>query len=166
MGGEFSPNSGKGGKSVLDGYRFRLYPDKDQQPILSRWIGCQRLIDNAQVQEDRDYRRFQRRMVGTVGEDIPVDQQYSRFINDATAFLREVPSQVLRNAAVKFRHAYQRFFRKLGGRPKLKKKGGRQSVWLTSELFAFIPPVEAATGEVLSYQLHVGTDKFLVGIIP
>ncbi len=151
---------------MLDGYRFRLYPDKDQQPILLRWIGCQRLIDNAQVQEDRDYRRFQRRMVGTVGEDIPVDQQYSRFINDATAFLREVPSQVLRNAAVKFRHAYQRFFRTLGGRPKLKKKGGRQSVWLTSELFAFIPPVEAATGEVLRYPLHVGTDKFPVGIIP
>ncbi len=50
-GGEFSPNSGKGEKSVLDGYRFRLYPDKDQQHILLRWIGCQRLIYNAKVRD-------------------------------------------------------------------------------------------------------------------
>ena len=64
-------------------------------------------------------------MIGTVGYEIPVDQQYSRFINDTTTFLHEVPSQVLRNAVVKFRQAYQRFFQKLGGRPKLKKKGGR-----------------------------------------
>ncbi len=151
---------------MLNGYKFRLYPNKAQAQILLRWIGCQRLIYNAKVQEDRYYRRFQRRMVGTVGEDIPVDQQYSRFINDTTAFLREVPSQVLRNAAVKFRQAYSRFFQKLGGRPKLKKKSGRQSVWLTSELFAFIPQVDAVGGEISAYQLHVGTDKFPVGIIP
>ncbi|WP_051005428.1 hypothetical protein [Sulfobacillus thermosulfidooxidans] len=57
------------------------------------------------------FRRFQRRMVGTVGEDIPVDQQYSRFITAKTAFLRQVPSPVLRNGAVRWRQAYQRFLR-------------------------------------------------------
>ncbi len=175
---------------MLNGYKFRLYPNKEQQQILLRWIGCQQLIYNAKVQEDRSYRRLQRQMIGTVGEgtpinrpyssepgppvtsasvadeDIPVDQQYSRFINDTTAFLRAVPSQILRNGAVKFRQTYQRFFRKLGGRPKLKKKGGRQSVWLTSELFEFMPQVVAASGEIPVYQLHVGTDKLPVGIIP
>ena len=95
---------------MLNGYKFRLYPDPAQQHILLRWIGCQRVIYNAKVQEDRYFRRFSQRMVGTAGEDIPLDQQYSRFITDKTAFLREVPSQILRNGAVKFRQAYQRFF--------------------------------------------------------
>ena len=151
---------------MIDGYRFRLYPNKEQQQVLLQWIGSQRLIYNAKVQEDRYYRRFQRRMVGTVGEEIPMDQRYSRFITDKTPFLKQVPSQILRNGAAKFRQAYQRFFQKLGGRPKLKKKSGRQAVWVTSELFEFIPQIDDQTGEIGSYQFTLGTDKFPVGVIP
>ncbi len=81
------------------GYRFRLYPDREQERILLRWIGCQRLIYNAKVQEDRYYRKFQRRLVALAGMSVPIDQEYSRFITEDTAFLREVPSQVLRNGA-------------------------------------------------------------------
>ncbi|MCL4319162.1 MAG: transposase [Firmicutes bacterium] len=150
---------------MLNGYKFRLYPNKEQQQILLQWMGSQRLIYNAKVQEDRYYRRFQRQMVGTAGMEVPVDQEYSRFITERTAFLRKVPSQILRNGAVKFRQVYSRFFQKLGGRPKFKKKSGRQAVWITQELFAFIPQAHEATGEVTGYQLRVGTDKFPVGVI-
>ena len=107
---------------MLNGYKFRLDPNKEQQQLLLQWIGCQRLIYSAKVQEDRSYRRLPRQMMGTTGEDSPVDQQDSRFINDTTAFLRKVPSQILRNGAVKFRQAYSRFFQKRGGRPKIKNK--------------------------------------------
>ena len=151
---------------MINGYRFRLYPNKAQAQTLLQWIGCQRLIYNAKVQEDRYFRRFSRRMVGTVGEPLPVDQQYSQFITDKTPFLKKVPSQILRNGAVKFRQAYERFFKKLGGRPKTKKKTGRQAVWLTQELFAFIPQIDPKTDAIASYQLTLGTDKFPVGIIP
>ncbi|WP_139061454.1 helix-turn-helix domain-containing protein [Sulfobacillus thermosulfidooxidans] len=151
---------------MLNGYRFRLYPTPEQEQILLRWIGCQRLIYNAKVQEDRYFRRFARHMVGTAGMPIPVDQRYHQFVTERTPFLREVPSQVLRNGAVRFRQAYQRFFQKLGGRPKLKKKSGRQSVWLTSELFAFIPIEEVTPDAVSGYALYVGTDNFPVGRIP
>ncbi|WP_051005338.1 hypothetical protein [Sulfobacillus thermosulfidooxidans] len=48
----------------------------------------------------------------------------------------------------------------------MKRKSGRQSVWLTSELFDFRPIVDDTTGAVCGYHLHVGTDKFPVGIIP
>ncbi len=44
-----------------------------QPPVLLRWIGCQRLIYNAKVQEDRFFHRFFRRMGGTAGADIPMD---------------------------------------------------------------------------------------------
>jgi putative transposase len=151
---------------MLNGYRFRLYPNPEQTQILLQWIGCQRLIYNAKVQEDRYYRRFQRQMVGTVGMEVPVDQQYSRFITEKTPFLRQVPPQILRNGAVKFRQAYQRFFKKLGGRPKIHKKSGRQSVWLTRELFQFLPRADTLTGDLLGCSLSVGTDTCPVGEIP
>ena len=107
---------------MLNGYKFRLYPNQEQQQLLLQWIGSQRLIYNAKVQEDRYYRRFQRRMVGTAGEEIPLDQEYSRFITERTAFRRKVPFQSLRNGAARFRQAYSRFFQKRGGRPKIKNK--------------------------------------------
>lgn len=150
---------------MLNGYKFRLYPNKEQQQILLQWIGCQHLIYHAKGQGDRYFRRFARRIVGTAGDPIPVDQQNSQFITERPPFLRKVPSQILRNGAVKFRHAYSRFFQKLGGRPKIKKKAGRQAVWVTAELFQFLPQIDDH-GEIRSYQLTIGTDKFPVGPIP
>ncbi len=151
---------------MLNGYQFRRYPSPEQAQILLQWIGCQRVIYNAKVQEDRYCRRFQRQMVGTAGDKVPVDQEYSRFITERTAFLKQGPSQILRNGAVKFRQAYQRFFKKLGGRPKIKRKSGKQSVWITAELFQFIPRIAATGGDIAGDQLHVGTENFPAGIIP
>ena len=151
---------------MLRGYRFRLDPTESQEQILLQWIGGQRLIYNVKVQEDRYCRRFARRLVGAAGVPVPVDQQDRQFITDRTAFLREIPSQILRHRAVESRQAYQRYFRKLGGRPKLKRQTGRQSVWLTSELFHVIPVASETTGNAQGYQLRVGTVKFPVGIIP
>ena len=136
---------------MLTGNRFRLYPTQPQQKILLRWIGCQRFIYNAKVSEDRYFRGFARKFGGRA----PVDQAYSHFIGPQTPWLREVPSQILRNGATRWRQAYQRFFRQLGGRPTIQKPHGPQSVWLTSELFQFV-------GE----GLFIGNGKRLVGLIP
>jgi putative transposase len=151
---------------MLNGYRVRLDPRPEQAPILLRWMGCQRLIYNAKVQEDRYFRRFQRRMVGLAGATAPVDQRYSQFITEQTAFLREVPSQVLRNGSRALAPSLSTIFPETGWRPKLKTTAGRHSVCLTAELFRFIPRIHEATGEVPGYHFWVGTDTFPVGIMP
>ena len=146
------------------GFRFRCYPTPAQAQILLRWIGCQRFIYNAKVTEDRYYRTFGRKALGLPEQYPPVDQQYSRHVDAVlTPWLKEVPSQVLRNGAVRWKQAYTRFFRKLGGRPVIKKKVGRQAVWLTSELFVFTPIVDSQTGEILGNRLTIGAKKFPVG---
>jgi putative transposase len=132
---------------MLNGYRFRLYASPTQAQVLLRWID-ERLIYNAKVQEDR------------------FDQRYSQFITDQTPFLRQASSQVLPNEAVRWRQAYQRFFKNLSSRPKITRKSGRQSVSLTAALFQFLPVVNDTTGEMPGYQLHVVTDQFPVGAIP
>jgi len=148
------------------GFRFRCYPTAAQAQILLRWIGCQRFIYNAKVTEDRYYRKFARKALGLPERYPPVDQQYSRYIHpDLTPWLKEVPSQVLRNGAVRWRQAYARYFQGLAGRPVIRKKTGRQAVWITSELFTFHPIVDNKTGEILGNRLTVGNRKFAVGDI-
>ena len=71
----------------------------------------------------------------------------------------EVPSAVL------WKQAYSRYFSKLGARPVIHNRHGKQSVWLTSELFQFAPVVVAETGEITGHQLHIGIKKFAVGVL-
>ena len=148
------------------GNRFRCDPTPAPAQILLQWIGCQRNIDNAKVDEDRYFRCFARKSLSPTGQFAPIDQQYGQFKTELAPWLsEEVPSVVLRNGAVLWKQADDRYFSKLGGRPVRQTKHGKQSVWLTSELFKFVPVVDAETGEITGHQLHLGLKKFAVGVL-
>ena len=149
---------------MQNGVKFRCYPTRAQEQALLQWIGCQRYIYNAKVREDQYFRRFARKSLQHTGQFAPIDQQYAQFKTELTPWLNDVPSVVLRNGAVKWKQAYSCFFSKLGGRPVVHKNLGKQAVWLTSELFEFIPVTDKATGEI-SHQLRVGTKKHPVGVL-
>src|ERR1035437_6312593 len=146
------------------GNKFRCYPTSEQAHILVQWIGCQRNIYNAKVQEDRYFRSFARKSLNLTGHFAPIDQQYSQFKTELTPYLSEVPSHVLRNGAVLWKQAYGRYFSKLGGRPTIQKKHGAQSVWLTREIFEFNAVTDHATGEI-TQRLYIGTPKFPLGVV-
>ena len=62
--------------------------------------------------------------------------------------------------------AYSRYFSKLGGRPTIQTRHGKQAVWLTSELFAFTPLCcDVKTREVPLYSLRLGTRKHPLGML-
>jgi len=147
------------------GNRFRCYPTPSQSATLLRWIGCQRFIYNAKVGEDRYFRAFSRKCLALAGTHAPIDQQYSQFKTELTPWLKEVPSQILRNGATKWMQAYSRFFNKLGGRPTIQKKHGEQSVWLTSELFKFVPSYCDKESKALYYELRLGAKKHPLGVL-
>ena len=123
-----------------DGRQFRIYPSKAQATMFSQWIGCQRVIQNAKVDEV-EYLLWQRRRaifngLSTDGE-WAFDQKYSHFKTDVNPWLGEVPSQVNRNGIYRAKAAYTRYWAGLGGVPHRRKKSTRESVLLTSELFQF-----------------------------
>lgn len=149
---------------MQSGFRFRCYPTDAQAATLLRWIGCQRFIYNAKVGEDRYFRTFARKSLQHAGQFAPQDQQYSHFITAETSWLREVPSQVLRNGTVRWKQAYSRFYKKLAGRPTIQTKSGAQRLWLTAELFEFTMEVDPATGAI-GYRLVLGNRKFPLGEI-
>lgn len=152
------------------GFQFRAYPSDSVAGVLLRWIGCQRFIYNAKVREERYYRAFARRFAAFAGQHAPLDQAYAHLVGDGngsdeqdTTWLRQVPSPILRNGAAKFYSAYQRFFKGLARRPTIQGRHGRQSVWLTSEMFSFESEINQDTGEITGYRLLIGTRKFPCG---
>ncbi len=52
----------------MKGQLLHITPSKPQAHILMRWIGCQRFIYNAKVQDDRYFRTFARKSLQLVGK--------------------------------------------------------------------------------------------------
>jgi putative transposase len=141
---------------MLSGYRTRAYPAPSQAAALRVWIGHQRFIYNAKVREADYWRAFGLRALSLTGQVPLPDQAYSHFVGADTGFLRDVPSQVLRNGAYRFATGCTRMLKGLGGAPVIRKRHGRQSVLLTSELFRFIEHTDAPSGEA-QWSLRLGT---------
>ena len=141
---------------IINGIKYRVHPTPEMANILSQWIGHQRFIYNAKVGEDKYFRTFSRKSLSLAGIKPPVDQKYSQFITEQTPFLKEVPSIILRNGVYRWMTGQQRFYKGLAHRPVIKKKHGRQSVFITSELFRFNPDKD---------ELTLGTAAHPIGVI-
>ena len=113
------------------GVKFRAYPTLEQARVLSQWIGCSRVIYNCKVEEDHvNYRLYKDN-----GEKISPNQAYSQFKTSEREWLNKCPSQILRNSSSNWYLAKQRFFKGLAKNPTKKKKGVRDTITLTSDIF-------------------------------
>ena len=97
---------------MLKAFRYQLYPDKEQEVMLSRHFGCVRFIYNRAL----DYRKkaFERR-----GEAISYYDTAAFVVRlkDVYPWLSEVNSQSLQMALRNLDMAFSRFFKGLGGLP-------------------------------------------------
>ncbi|WP_250523122.1 MULTISPECIES: helix-turn-helix domain-containing protein [unclassified Caballeronia] len=127
--------------TLQSGVRFRAYPDAELASTLARWIGCQRFIYNGKVDEDRLFAAQRRLEVvsGNVEVKAPLDQAYAQFKDrELTPWLYEVPSQILRNGAVRWMNAKQRQLKKLANAPRRRTRRDFNSVHVTAELFRLV----------------------------
>ena len=150
---------------MLTGVKLRCYPTAKQIAILRLWMGHQKFIYNAKVQEQDYWYRFSQQSLALTGTKPSADQQYSHFKTELTPFLSQVPSQILRNGVYRFTCANARFHKGLGGAPTIKKKFSRKSVLITSELFEYrerAHPRPKNDGPA-PFDLTIGTPKFPVG---
>src|SRR5690349_18861121 len=115
---------------AINGVKFKAYPTKEQEKVLSQWIGCSRVIYNCKVEEDQQNYKIYKE----TGQKVSVHQVYSHFKTEERGWLNECPSQILRNSAANWYTAKQRSFKGLARNPKKKKKGVRDTVLLTREL--------------------------------
>jgi len=142
---------------MLTGIRYQAKPTADQAERLAQWIGCARVIWNAKCDEDSYLRTFARKYL-PVGTFPKPDKSYSQYKTALTPWLRECPSQILRNSATVWAQTYQDFFKGRCGRPRPKNRIRGNYVWLTRELFQL-------TKEDGVWVLRIGTKTNDLGVL-
>jgi putative transposase len=106
------------------GYRYRLYPNREQEAYFAKCFGCNRFV----------YNHFLR----SIGDTYAESKKHLRYNDtaklltqlkqdEAYAWLSDVNSQSLQQTLKDLESAFVRFFRKLGKFPGFKKKHGCQS---------------------------------------
>ena len=110
---------------ILRAYKYRAYPTKEQEVLLTKHFGCSRWIYNYALdkkiksyqQEKKSLSRFQ------IQKDIPSLKK-----TDGTEWLKEVNSQTIQASLENLDKAFTKFFRDKKGFPKFKSKhDNRQS---------------------------------------
>ena len=90
----------------------------------------------------------------SVGTYAPFDSKYYQYKdNELSPWLKDCPSQILRNSASKWYATKQKSIKSICGNPKRKKKSSGGSLYLTRELFRL------GKLENGCFRLFVGTKK-------
>lgn len=108
----------------LKAYKYRIYPNKQQQELLSKHFGCCRYIYNYALAKKIEHYTKEKKTLSRF--EIQKDL-VSMKNTPETEWLREVNSQSLQASLVNLDQAYTRFFREKSGFPKFKSKHNKQS---------------------------------------
>ena len=105
-------------------YKFRLYPNREQQAFLAKCFGCSRFVYNHFLRLATDVyaeSKKQLRYKDMAGLLTKLKQQ------DSCTWLNEVNSQPLQQTLKNLESAYVAFFKKITAFPKFKKRSDKQS---------------------------------------
>ena len=94
---------------IYKSYKFRMYPNKEQEELINKTIGSCRFI----------YNYFLDKKVSNAYSGIKLIPELSK----EKTFLKEVDSCALRNSVFNLEDAYKRYYKNLGGYPKFKIRG-------------------------------------------
>ncbi|WP_436867157.1 helix-turn-helix domain-containing protein, partial [Bacillus fungorum] len=113
---------------MLKSYKYRIYPNKEQQMFFSKTFGCVRFVYNKMLADRiKSYQESQDKLDKSV--KYPTPAQYKAEF----PFLKEVDSLALANAQMNLNKAYANFFRdKSVGFPKFKSKKDNHRSYTTN----------------------------------
>ena len=112
-------------KTIFKSFKFRIYPNKDQEILLAKHFGANRFVFNYYLNSRKE---------SYFGEDKKTLNYYDN-ANDLTQFkkdenfnwLKEINSQSLQSSLRNLDTAYNKFFRKQTKFPRFKSKYNKQS---------------------------------------
>ena len=106
-------------------YKYRIYPNKEQQELINKHIGCCRFVYNLCLEKKINAYKTSKKSISCFDliKLLPALKK-----EQETSFLKEVNSLSLQAAIRNLDSAYQRFFKEKKGFPKFKsKRNARQS---------------------------------------
>ena len=110
------------------GYKFRLYPNKEQAILLNKTLGCCRFIFNHFLSVRRDSWENEKKSVSYSETSSLMTQLKS---DENHLWLKEADSVALQQSLRDLDIAYQNFFKHGRGYPKFKSKRNRQQSYRT-----------------------------------
>lgn len=111
-------------------YKYRIYPNKEQQELLAKHFGSCRYVYNYALSKKIEHYTKEKKTLSRF--EIQKDLVSMKSTAE-TEWLKEVNSQSLQASLVNLDHAYTRFFREKKGFPKFKSKHNKQSCQFPQE---------------------------------
>lgn len=109
---------------MFKSYKFRLYPNKEQESLIQKTFGCVRFVYNQCLAYKIDKYKTEEVSLSR----IDVNNYKNHTLKTEYEWLKEVDKFALDNAVINLDSAYQKFFREHKGFPKFKsKKNNRKS---------------------------------------
>ena len=114
---------------MLRGYKFRLYPNMEQEILINKTFGCSRYIYNYFLEQKSTlYKNFCiKKSAFDCCKDIKV-------LSSELEWLKEVDSCALRTAVFDLDDAFQNFYRNTGKYPKFKSKYNYKKSYRTNNM--------------------------------
>lgn len=122
-------------------YKFRLYPNKEQESLILRTFGCGRFVYNHYLAQRIEAYRETEKSPTRFMQDKDLTSLKQR---EETVWLQEVDSQALKNELKFLDNAYQNFFRRIKkgerpGFPRFKSKKDRSQSYQVSGIIKVFP---------------------------
>lgn len=108
---------------ITRGFQYRIYPDKQQQELISKTIGCCRFIYNQMLVDKISYYKENKSILMTTPAQYKTEFEW----------LKEVDSLALANVQMNLQAAFKKFFKEPNvGFPKFKSKKRARRAYKTS----------------------------------
>ena len=114
---------------MLTAYKFRLYPNKDQKEMFSKYFGCNRLVWNKALELRESYYKEHKNDKQKKALNYYDTARFLRELKQKEEYkwLKEANSQSLQQALMDLDKAFKVFFKGISKYPNYKKKTNRQS---------------------------------------
>ena len=113
---------------MLKGYKYRLYPNKEQEVQLQKTFGCCRFVYNQTLAYRKEkYDKEKESMNKT-----SCNNYCNQVLKKEYEWLKEVDKFALTNAIYNMDSAYQKFFKEHAGYPKFKSKKNHKKSYTTN----------------------------------
>lgn len=113
---------------MLKGYKYRIYPNKDQKIQIARTFGCCRFVYNQTLAYRKETYGKEKKSVSKTD----CNHYCNRELKKEYEWLKEVDKFALTNAIYNMDYAYQKFFKEHAGYPKFKSKHDKHKSYTTN----------------------------------
>lgn len=124
--------------TVFKSYKFRLYPNKEQEILIQKTFGCVRFVYNQCLAYKID--KYENEKITLSKTDIL--NYVPQVLKSEYVWLKEVDKFALTNTVINLDSAYQKFFREHRGFPKFKSKKNSHKSYKTNCNYSGRPTIE------------------------